>query len=373
MAKCSRLGALASAVNALHRCGPGSRRYALGMNAIRSLAALLTALAPFARATAAPLPQDPAAAKRLGVFLWHDSPNDLATLEGIREAMQQSGVPHTFVEQRADSDAERAKTALQALRTARCDLVFALGTQAALLAKDTIVDVSVVFAAVSDPVATGIVPDWNGSGNNLCGCSNWIAPANVLDVFARAAPHLRRLGVLRSKTSGVVSTAEIASMRAHLEAKQPGMPTLHEVVATDAEHIGTAVTELLDAKVDAIWIPIDITIYQHVEAVRTALGERRVPLLSTAAAGVRNGAHVGAAVDYTLHGRRAAAMAIDVMLRGRGTATLPIDRMRGTLVYVNLGTARRDHIDLPLSLLALADELIDDTAKPENARGAERR
>lgn len=328
------------------------------------LAAASACLSILAAAEATPAQQP--AERRLGVFLWHDSPNDLATLDGIRLGLAQSGVRHTFLEHRADSDPTKADAALRSLRDAKCDLIFALGTQAALLAKDAIVDVPVVFAAVSDPVASGVVPDWTGSGNNLCGCSNWIAPANVLDVFLMAAPRCHRLGVIRSRTTAVVATAELVGMRAHLAAANAPPVSLHEVVAADEQDVGAATTRLLAEKVDAIWIPIDITIYRNVAAVRRAVGPRGIPLLTTSAVGVRAGAHVGAAIDYTMHGRRAAAMAIDVLVRGRRPANLPIDRMHGTLVGVNLATARADGVELPLSLLALADELFaDDTSARE--------
>lgn len=307
--------------------------------------------------------------KRLGVFLWHDSPNDLATLAGIRAGLDEARLRCTFVEHRADSDPEQAKVALRALLDARCDLVFALGTQAALLAKDAILDVPVVFAAVSDAVASGVVPDWSGSGINLCGASNWIPPARVLDVFRLAVPGCRRLGVLRSKASGVVSTAELQRMREWLAT--PGAPsiTLHEAIATDAAHIGEAVATLLAQDVDALWIPIDITIYQNVAAVQQAIGTRPLPLVTTAAAAVRSGAHVGAAVDYGLHGRRAAALAVEVLVHRKHPGALPIDRMHGVSVAVHLAAARRAGVELPLSLLALTDELIDAPIGTEAARG----
>lgn len=313
-------------------------------------------------ATAAGAPAQQQTERRLGVFLWHDSPNDLATLDGIRQGLADSGVRHAFVEHRAGSDPAKADTALRSLRDSKCELIFALGTQAALLAKDAIVDVPVVFAAVSDPVASGVVPDWTGSGNNLCGCSNWIAPANVLDVFLMAAPNCRRLGVIRSRTTAVVATAELVGMRSHLAAPNAPPVTLHEVIAADEQDLEAATRKLLAEKVDAIWIPIDITVYRNIAAVRRAVGARGIPLLTTSAVGVRAGAHVGAAIDYTMHGRRAAAMAIDVLVRGRRPASLAVDRMHGTLVGVNLATARADGVDLPLPLLALADELLADGA-----------
>jgi putative ABC transport system substrate-binding protein len=306
-----------------------------------------------------PLPgQQPPRRHRLGVFLWHDSPNDLATLVGIRAGLERAQVDAEFVEHHAQSDPAAATAAFTALRQARCELVFVLGTQAALLAKDALVEVPVVFAAVSDAVASGVVPDWSGSGRNLCGASNWIAPAAVLDVFRLAVPRLKRLGMIRSQTSGVVSAAELVTMRAHVAAT-PGLDlTIVESVARDAADVERAATALLVESVDAIWIPIDLMVYQDLAAVRRGLGRHHLPLLTTAAAGVTNGAHVGAAVDYDLHGRRAAALAVRLLRHQAEPGTLPIDRMRSTLVQVNLGAARRDGIELPLSILAVADELL---------------
>lgn len=314
-------------------------------------------------ADAGPIVVKPAMAQphRIGVFFWHDSPNDAATFDGVRDGLAAAGVAADFVVERAGSDPERAAASFAALRAARCELVFALGTQAALLAKQQLADVPVVFAAVSDAVAAGVVPDWSGSGagSNLCGASNWIAPANVLEVFQLAVPGLHRLGMLRSQPSGVVSAAELARMREHLA--RPGAPaiTLHEAVAVDAADIGRAVGDLLAAGVDAIWIPIDLTIYQDLGPVRQALGAARVPLLSTATAGVHNGALAGTAVDYVLHGRRAAALALRVLRGEARPGDVPVDRMQSSLVLVNLGAARAAGVELPLSLLVLADELID--------------
>ena len=121
-----------------------------------------------------------------------------------------------------------------------------------------------------------------------------------------------------------------------------------------------AVAKLRQQDVDAIWIPIDLTIYQNVRAIELALEGDHLPLLTTAAAGVRNGALVAAAVDYNLHGRRAAALVQRAL--AQGSVRLGVDRMRSSLVVVNLKAAQRNQIELPLSLLVLADELI----APEN-------
>lgn len=308
----------------------------------------------------APTTPPPAAPARCGVFFWHDSPNDLATFAGLQQGLQQAGLAVTFVEHHAGGDEAKATAALAALREARPDLVFAMGTQSALLAQKALPDLPIVFAAVSDPVASGVVADWGASGRNLCGASNWIAPANVLAVFRLAVPGLKRLGMLRSAPSGVVSRAEAASLRAHL-ATLPATDRIElvEAEAKDAADLPRAARELRAQEVDALWIPIDLTVYQNVPKVLEGLGAARIPLLTTAAAGVPAGALVGAVPDYALHGRRTALLALAILRDHRAPGALPVDRMRGNLVVVNLAAARRRGIELPLSLLAVADQLLE--------------
>tara|TARA_R110002072_G_scaffold105744_1_gene231160 strand:- start:42619 stop:43851 length:1233 start_codon:yes stop_codon:yes gene_type:complete len=312
---------------------------------------------------------------RIGVFFWHDSPNDEVTFAGVKQGLLDAKVEATFVVRQANSDTELAARQLRELQGMPCDLVLALGTRATQLCQIHLTNVPVVFAAVTNPVTAGIVVDWQNdvpakakhspkqSPAALCGASNWIAPQSVLDVFLLAVPDLKKLGMLRSRDNGVVSVAERSDMVAFL--KQDGAPklTVHEAIVDDASGIEGAVHKLQQQGVDAIWIPIDLTIYQNVERVERALGSDHVPLLTTAAAGVRNGALVGAAVDYNLHGRRAATLVQRVLKTGRVPPGLAVDRMRSSLVVVNLKAAQKNSIELPLSLLALADELIAPEAK----------
>jgi putative ABC transport system substrate-binding protein len=315
--------------------------------------------------------QDPASApapRRLAAFFWHDSPNDLAALDGIRQGLEIAGVRHDLTVLQAGGDADRARSMVEQLRAGRYELLFAMGTQACLLLSASIHDVPIVYTAVTNPVASEVVRSWEGSGRNLAGASNWIPPDTVLRVFQKAVPGLSRLGMLRSRNAGVVSAAELQAMRAHLTGPRAAKVEIVEAVVDDAAGIGAAVRTLLAAKVQAIWVPIDFTIYRNMERVREALGTSPVPLVSSALQGARNGAVAGVLVDYVLLGRRTAALALDVLNGRRTPAEIPVDTMRGYQVIVNLGVARRSGYELPLSLLAVADVLIDDDL-PEQQHG----
>lgn len=303
-------------------------------------------------------PPSPSARRpRVGVFFWHDSPNDAATFAGFRAGLQQAGLPVDYIERQAGGDEAVAESMLAELRARSCDLIVALGTDAARRAKAALPDTPMLFAAVSNPVASGIVADWKPSGTNLCGASNWIPPATVLHVFQLAVPGLQRLGVLRSVPSGTVSQAELAALREFLAS--PGAPAVavHEAIAQDAADLPRAVAALLAEDVQAIWVPIDLVVYRNTATVRQALANRGIPLLTTSAAALAQGAVVGAVVDYHRHGQRAAALALAILRDRRPPGSLPIDTMRGCRVVVDLDAARSLGYEPPLSLLVVADEL----------------
>jgi putative ABC transport system substrate-binding protein len=319
-------------------------------------------LLPLLTASPAPAQDSRPAPRRLAAFLWHEAPNDLDALAGIRKALATAGVPHELLVRQADSDRARADAQLAELRAAGPELVFALGTQAVLLARGQLGAIPIVFTAVTNPVVSRVVPSWDGSGGALAGNSNWIAPETVLHVFQLAVPGLARLGMLRSRNAGVVSAAELQAMRARLA--QPGAPALEvvEAVVDDERGIAGAVRALRDARVQALWVPIDFTIYQNMAAVRDALGRSGVPIVTSALQAARSGAAAGVVVDYELLGQRAAVLALDVLERRRAPASIPVETMRSYQVIVDLDAARRCGYELPLSLLVIADVLLDASA-----------
>lgn len=276
----------------------------------------------------------------LGVLLWHDSPNDLEALRGLRAGLRARGHPFELLERHAREDVAAGRRHLAELRAAGVDLIFALGTRAALLAAEHVKDRPVVFTAVTHPVFSGVVSDWRGSGRNVAGNSNWIAPGAMVEVFRKAVPGLVRLGVLRSRRAGVVSAAEVRAMREFLASSEAPQVELVERVADDEAGLADAATELAAARVQAIWIPIDYFVYRRLAVVRRALREFRIPLVTSAVEGARSGAVAAVVADYELLGRRAVVVACEILDRGRPPGVIPIGRLRSHLGRVRHGSAR---------------------------------
>ncbi len=295
---------------------------------------------------------------RIGVLFWHASPNDELALKGVRSGLALSRIKAQLEVVNADKDAEQARATLESWRDRKFDLVYAMGTSAALRARETLTEIPVVFTAVTNPVGSGIVPNWDGSGTNLCGNSNWIDTSEVLAVFRSAVPDLARLGVVLTRNNPV-SIEEVAEAKRTFKEHPEKRLALFEEYLRSPDDLEEAVAKLLSRGSQAVWIPIDYDVYRNIDRVAAITAPRGIPLVTSQASAVKNGAVAGVAVDYHALGERSVILAEQVLRRGMDPGSLPVGRMNSYRVIVNLAAARQAKLELPLALLATADEILD--------------
>jgi putative ABC transport system substrate-binding protein len=336
-----------------------------------ALLALLPVLPAGAPARAAPDPPPP----RIRLLFWHRSEIDLITAGTLRRGLRIAGIGGDVEEFQAGFDpdvpdeagreAERrraeslARDRLEQWRDEGVDVIVAMGTQSALLAIDEIEEIPVVFAAVTNPDASGITPrtKFGPTGSNVAGSSSWMDMGRVLALFRRAVPGLRRLGVVVSASPpNPVSRAEIEEARKHL----PGLDPPLELVVREArspEEL-SQVAASLDGRIDALWIPIDDLCYRNVDRLRKALP--RTPLLSSSRQAVENGASVGFTCDYELLGYGTAEILREILVEKRDPGTIPIFRLRTFELLVNLDAAGKS---LPPEIVASADRILPEPGR----------
>ncbi|MEZ5965086.1 MAG: ABC transporter substrate-binding protein [Planctomycetota bacterium] len=295
----------------------------------------------------------------IGVFFWHDAPNDEAAYDGIERGLRAGGVSCTLTVRRAESDQARAAEQLTRLAASHPRLVFAMGTQAALLARQYIHDCPIVFTAVTHPVEAGVAESWQSAGANVCGNSNWIESETMLSAFRVCVPRLARLGVLRSSVSGVVSAAELRQMQRYLREPQAPRVELLEEVVQSADELDGATARLRARGAQAVWVPIDNLVYENTAAVLEALRGSGIPIVSSAQRGAAAGATLGVVVDYGLLGERAAALARRVLRGQVAPADLPVQTMQSHQLVVNLAAAKACAYEVPLPSLLVADRILD--------------
>ena len=312
-------------------------------------------LLPVVLAAGGPAPGAAAPPVRVAAFFWHDSPADEAALLGFREGLRAARLPWAVEVSRAGGDPVVAAERLAAIRAAAPDLVLALGTRAALLAREAIPDRPICFTAVTNPVASGVASGWEGSGGRLAGNSNWLPARELLRTFRAAVPRMARLGVL-CDPENPVSRAEVTEVADAIVRHHPDLALVRVDLGRD-EAVGAAASRLCDAGVDAVWIPIDLRVYQAAAVVAATCAAARRPLLTSAAGPAAEAAAVGIVPDYGTLGRQAAEIARRILVEGADPGRLPVGRLQTFRVVVSLPAAERMGYEVPLPLLAIADEV----------------
>ncbi len=233
----------------------------------------------------------------------------------------------------------------QELLESGCDVLIPIATPAVEVVMSAVDDLDeplpIVFAAVSDPVGSGIVEDMTEPGVNITGTSDALDTASILDLMFVADPDLDKVGLLYSLSEDS-STQPIADAKEYLDEK--GIEYA-EATGTNTSEIQQAVESLIADGVGAIFTPTDNTVMAAELAIYETLIEAGIPHYTGADSFAVNGAFVGFGVDYEVLGEATATLAVDILNGSADPAETPVVTFENGIVTVNTETAEALGID----------------------------
>lgn len=214
------------------------------------------------------------------------------------------------------------------------DLIIPIATLAAqcmVTAADG-TDIPIVYAAISDPEATGLT-----GLSNVTGTSDALNTAFILDMMLAANPDIKTVGLLYSN-SEANSATPIAEAKAYLQEKQ--IDFVEKTGNTSGEIVEAAASMV--GRVDAVFTPTDNAVMAAEVTVAETLNEAGIPHYTGADSFVAAGAFATCGVNYTELGTYTADMAMDILLGG---AVPEFHVMDGGIITVNTETAATLGID----------------------------
>ena len=233
--------------------------------------------------------------------------------------------------------------------------VILTGGNAAAAAKQATSVVPIVFV-LGDPVGIGLIASLARPGGNITGLTNQ-APdlaGKKVELFREFLPNLRRLGIMANVDYhfAVLEMGEI-----HAAAGTLGVDVARLNIRR-AEDIAPAFEEALKGRADALYVVGDaLTATNRVRINTLALGAR-LPTMH----GFREFVEAGGLMSYgpNFPGMfRRAAEYVDKILRGAKPADIPVEQPTKFDLVINLTTAKALGLDVPPTLLARADEVIE--------------
>ena len=213
------------------------------------------------------------------------------------------------------------------------DLMVGVATPVAMAMQADTEDnqIPVIFAAVSDPLATGVVESLEAPGANVTGTSDFLDTTAVMNLIFAANPEADKIGLLYDLGQDASTTA-INDAKAYLDAKNIEYV---ERTGTTVDQVSLAGDALIADEVDAIFTPSDNTIMQAELTIYEKLADAGIPHYTGADSFALNGAFLGYGVDYANLGVETANMIAEVLLEGKEPATLPVKTFDNGTATVN--------------------------------------
>lgn len=204
----------------------------------------------------------------------------------------------------------------------KVDLMVAVATPVAMAMQAATEDnnIPVVFAAVSDPVSTGIVESLEAPGANLTGTSDFLDTDAVFNLIFAQNPDISKVGLLYDLGQDS-STSAIASAKAYLDNK--GVKFV-EATGTTIDEVMLAAESLCSSGVEAVFTPTDNTIMTAELAIYEIFEQAGVLHYAGADSFALNGAFLGYGVNYAVLGQDTADIVADILVNGADPAVTPV-------------------------------------------------
>jgi ABC-type uncharacterized transport system substrate-binding protein len=237
----------------------------------------------------------------------------------------------------------------------RVNVIVVQGTAAVVRARQATSVIPIVFAVAGDPVGSGLVESLARPGGNVTGLSGQQADiaAKRLELLRDVVPSLRRLAIIANigNPYAVLELGQVqeAARALDLEAATPEIRRAEDVAPT---------FKALKGRTDALYVINDPLINTNrVRVITLALGAR-LPTMHGSRDHVEAGGLMSYGPNYP-HLFRRTGDYVDKILRGAKPGDLPVEQPTKFELVVNLTTATALGLEVPPTVLARADEVIE--------------
>jgi len=300
--------------------------------------------------------------RRIGVLINRaaDNKEGQARLAAFQQAFQQLGWSdgrnvRIDIRWGAD-DVDRERKYAAELVALVPDIILAGGSLSVAAVQQASRSVPIVFASVSDPVGAGFVDSLARPGGNVTGfmAFEWNLSGKWLELLKEVAPGVKRAAVLRDAANpgglAQFSAIQIVAPSLAVEVRPVNVRDAGEIERSIATFARSANGGLVVTSTAAA------TVYHDLIIMLAA--QHKLPAVYGNPFSATDGGLVSYGPDYVDQFRRAAGY-VDRILKGEKPADLPVQAPTKYELVVNLKTAKAIGLEVPASVLARADKVIE--------------
>jgi putative tryptophan/tyrosine transport system substrate-binding protein len=279
-----------------------------------------------------------------------------ALLRGLREHGNIEGQNLQIEYRSADGHADRFPALVADLICRGVDLIVTRGTPGAKAAKAATVTTPIVMAAIGEPLGVGVVASLAQPGGNVTGFSAFVTELSGkrVELLKETFPSITHVGLLQNMGNPVSPPQWEATLAA---AKTLGLSAEVLDVRGDSD-IASAFAAMRQRRLNALSVGIDAVTQANAATIAKLAAEQKLPTAYPAREFAEVGGLLSYGVDYPDLYFRAGGL-IDKIFKGARPATLPVEQPTKLELVINLRTAKALGLQIPPTLLARADEVIE--------------
>jgi putative ABC transport system substrate-binding protein len=306
--------------------------------------------------------QQPDRMRRIGVLMNRAADNPegqtrfAAFLQGLQEAGWAVGRNARIDIRWGADDVDLERKYAAELVALIPDIILAGGTVSVAAVQQASRTVPIVFAAVADPVGGGFVDSLARPGGNVTGfmAYEYSLSGKLLELLKEVAPGVKRAAVLRyaANPSGIGQFGAIQAVAPSLGVE------VSAVNARDAGEIERSIAAFARSANGGLVVTTTATATVHRDLIIMLAAQHKLPAVYGNRFDVTGGGLISYGPDFVDQYRRAAGY-VDRILHGQKPADLPVQAPVKYELVINMKTAMALGLDVPDSVLARADEVIE--------------
>lgn len=249
------------------------------------------------------------------------------------------------------SSATAAQIARQFV-SAKPDAIVAIATPSAQATAAATKQIPVIFAGITDPVAAKLIKNWQPTGTNITGVSDYQEIIPQIDFMKKIVPNVKSVGYIYSP-SEINSTVVLKNLQIHLSKQNI---SLVAVPAQRTADISTA-ANTLKAKVDLIYTTTDNNVVSAYESLVKFANENKIPLLASFPDAIERGAVAAYGMSYYDVGRQSGKLVIRI-LKGEKPGSIAPELGQTLRLVINTDAAKKQGVNLSPEIIQSAYKII---------------
>jgi ABC-type uncharacterized transport system substrate-binding protein len=288
------------------------------------------------------------------------SPARVLLWETLRQRLRELGYLEgqniAFESRFGEGNLDRLRDLAAELVALKVDVIVTSGTPASLAAKHATRTVPIVMAQLADPVGAGLVASLGRPGGNVTGLTTQDTDliGKRLELLLEVVPKDSLIALLVDETNpGTVLIARGTQVAARSVGVQ-----IQDLGVRDPSELDRTFFAMKEGRAGALIVESSSMLFTWRTRLAELALENRLPTIFAQREYAEAGGLMTYAADFSDLFRRAATF-VDKILKGAKPVDLPVEQPTKFELVINLKTAKALGLEVPLTLLARADEVIE--------------